>query len=221
MQRGPHRHASRSSRSIGLLFASAIVFAGCGAESQERVGVARNFRNETTDKRRDDRLVVTRHLVETYKLTAEDFAQLQLFLHGRILLRREATGGTKEITERHTLKVETGRIYDEVLVENETPGVSISTRELRVNFDPEDPENGFVFKEDGQGKFRLDLSRKDGGHGFVAEYGGERYDVVEGSSAHLEVGAEMLREYVTNQRKLPGNVLPGSGLPESSPPASE
>jgi hypothetical protein len=209
-------------RGLHWVVASAVVLTGslggCAADSKERVGVARNFRNETTEKRNNDRLVITRRLVEMYKLTAEDFAQLQLFLHGRILLRREASGGTREITERHTLRVETGRVYDEVLVENETPGVSISGQELRVNFDPEDPENGFVFKEDGQGKFRLELARKEGGHGLVAEYGGERYDVVEGSSAHLEVGAEMLREYVTNQRKLPGTVLPGSALPAEEAP---
>lgn len=195
---------------VASLAAVVTSLAGCAADSKERVGVARSFRNVPEEKQSNDRLVITRRLVETYKLTADDFAQLQLFLHGRILLRREAAGGTREITEKHTLKVETGRVYDEVLVENETPGVSISSQELRVNFDPEDPENGFVFKEDGQGKFRLDLSRKEGGHGLVAEYGGERYDVVEGSSAHLEVGAEMLREYVTNQRKLPGTVLPGA-----------
>jgi hypothetical protein len=181
---------------------------GCAADSKERVGVARNFRNEAAEKENKDRLVITRHLVEKYKLTADDFAQLQLFVHGRILLRREAAGATREITEKHTLKLETGHVYDEVLIENDTPGVSISESELRVNFDPEDPENGFVFKEDGQGKFRLELARKEGGNGLVAEYAGERYDVVEGSSAHLEVGAEMLREYVTNQRKLPGNILP-------------
>ena len=197
----------------GLYFVAAWVaiagsLTGCASDSKERVGVARNFRNESAEKENKDRLVITRHLVETYKLTAEDFAKLQLFVHGRILLRREAAGLSREITSEHTLKVETGRVYDEVLVENDTPGVSISETELRVNFDPEDPENGFVFKEDGQGKFRLDLARKDGGHGLVAEYGGERYDVVEGSSAHLEVGAEMLREYVTNQRKLPGTTLP-------------
>ena len=197
----------------GLYFVAAWVaiagsLTGCASDSKERVGVARNFRNESAEKENKDRLVITRHLVETYKLTAEDFAKLQLFVHGRILLRREAAGLSREITNEHTLKVETGRVYDEVLVENDTPGVSISETELRVNFDPEDPENGFVFKEDGQGKFRLDLARKDGGHGLVAEYGGERYDVVEGSSAHLEVGAEMLREYVTNQRKLPGTTLP-------------
>lgn len=198
-------------RGLHLLVACVALpslLAGCTSDSKERVGVARNFRNEAAEKENKDRLVITRHLVEKYKLTAEDFAQLQLFIHGRILLRREASGATREITEKHTLKLETGHVYDEVLVENDTPGVSISESELRVNFDPEDPENGFVFKEDGQGKFRLDLARREGGNGWVAEYGGERYDVVEGSSAHLEVGAEMLREYVTNQRKLPGTVLP-------------
>jgi hypothetical protein len=191
-----------------LLLVGWVSLVGCAADSNERIGVARNFRSEAVEKDDKDRLVITRHLVETYKLTADDFAQLQLFVHGRILLRREASGLTKEITEKHTLKLETGRVYDEVLIENDTPGISISASELRVNFDPEDPDNGFVFKEDGQGKFRLDLSRKEGGNGWVAEYAGERYDVVEGSSAHLEVGAEMLREYVTNQRKLPGTVLP-------------
>lgn len=217
MQRGLQLCASRVSRHAGAVIASWVALvgplAGCAADSKERVGIAKSFRSESSEKQNSDRLVITRKLVETYKLTSDDFAQLQLFLHGRILLRREATGGTREITEQHTLKVETGRVYDEVLVENETPGVSISSQELRVNFDPEDPENGFVFKEDGQGKFRLELARKEGGQGLVAEYGGERYDVVEGSSAHLEVGAEMLREYVTNQRKLPGTVLPGTVLP--------
>jgi len=191
------------------LFATASLFAlpGCAADSQERVGVARSFRPEAAD---DDgeRLVITRKLVENYKLTAEDFAQLQLYLHGRILLRRETSAGTREITKQHTLKVESGRIYDEVLVDSATPGVSISSDELRINFDPEDPETGFAFSEDGQGKFRLKLERKEGAKGLSIEYAGETYDVVEGASAHLEVGAEMLREYVTNQRTLPGTVLP-------------
>jgi hypothetical protein len=213
MKRGLDSFAPRAGRYAVFAVASWVAVSslcGCAADSKERVGVARNFRNENAEKQNDGRLVITRRLVETYKLTAEDFAELQLFLHGRILLRREAAAGTREITEKHTLKVETGHVYDEVMVDNDTPGVSISSQELRVNFDPEDPENGFVFKEDGQGKFRLDLARKEGGHGLVAEYGGEHYDVVEGSSAHLEVGAEMLREYVTNQRKLPGTVLPGA-----------
>ena len=91
-------------RGAAFVLASWVALSGCAADSKERVGVAKNFRNEETETR-DGRLVITRQLVETYKLTAEDFAQLQLFLHGRILLRREQAGGTREITPEHTLKV--------------------------------------------------------------------------------------------------------------------
>jgi hypothetical protein len=154
------------------------------------------------------RVVVTKKLLEDNKLTPEDVAQLQLFLRGRVVLRRETTAGAREITKQHTLKVVDGRTYDELEVASGTPGVSRATDELRVNFDPEDPTNGLVFSIEDDGRFKLSVERKHGEANFSTNYAGDRWEVIEGVGVYLELEEEKLHDYVTHRRKLPGTVLP-------------
>jgi hypothetical protein len=154
------------------------------------------------------RLALTRALVEDNKLTPQDLVQLQLFVHGRIVLRRETTAGAHEVTKQHTLKVVDGRSWDEVVVDFGTPGVAILGDGFRVNFDPDDPDNGFEFVEDSGGRFKLAAEKRPGEADVSLTYGPDRYDLVDGSGAFLEIEEERLHEYITHQRKLPGARLP-------------
>ena len=76
-----------------------------------------------------------------------------------------------------------------------------------VNFDPDDAQNGLTFDE-GEGRYRLTIERKPGDPSIGVRYGADRYELVDGASSYLELEEEKLHDYVTHQRKLPGNVLP-------------
>lgn len=204
------------------LLVTAFVVAACGSDTPEPKSPG--DAHSTPPEDLHHRVVLTRRLLEDNKLTPEDVAELQLFLRGRVILRRETTAGAREITKQHTLKVVDGRSYDEVVIENGTPGVSRANDELRVNFDPDDAQSGLVFSTEDDGKYKLSVDRKHGESAFYTPYANERYEVVEGMGAYLEIEEEQLHAYVTHQRKLPGTLLPGaagSSAPSASAPAPD
>ncbi|MBI4955869.1 MAG: hypothetical protein HY908_27870, partial [Myxococcales bacterium] len=156
------------------------------------------------------RIPLTRALLEEHSLTSEDIALLQLYVRSAVILRRELTEGTREVTPQHTLRIVDGRSYDEVLLADGTPGIGIRTtpQGVFVNFDPEAPESGFAFESATDDHFRLKVEHDAGGQGPSASYEGETYRVVQGASAYLEIDAEKLQELTKRQRKLPGALLP-------------
>lgn len=184
------------------------------------------------------RVALTEKIVHDNELTVDDVAELQLYLHGRIVLRREASATATEITKQHTLRMLDGRAYDEVFVDSGTPGVvALSSKaitatitgedaELHVAFDPEHPEEAFVFAPGVDGRFRMRTetdrhggaidSRREARRHEIAKYEGEEYAVVEGSYAYIEIDAEKLHALIMSQRKLPGVVL----AEDTSAPAS-
>jgi hypothetical protein len=188
-----------------IVAASCLLVAACAADSSEPKTADQDKPAKTDEGPK--RLVVTKKLLEDNQLGPADLAQLQLYLKGRIVLRRESGAGTREITQQHTLKVVDGKTIEEVVVESGTPGISVGTGALRVNFDPEEPDAGFDFDLDEEGRISLHFDTDpEGPH--TVEYGGQVYDIVTGERARLEIEAEKLRDYVTNQRKLPGTKLP-------------
>ena len=190
-----------------LAMASSLLFAAvsCTGDSPDPKTPAEPER--AAPENSHHRLALTKALIDDNKLTPQDLTQLQLYLHGRVILRRETTVGAREITKQHTLRVVDGRSYDELLIDSGTPGVSLGGEGLRVNFDPEDAQNGLTFDE-GEGRYRLTIERKPGDPSIGVRYGADRYELVDGASSYLEVEEEKLHDYVTHQRKLPGTVLP-------------
>ena len=187
------------------LASSLLLAAACAGDAPDPKTPAEHERPAPENIHR--RLALTKGLIEDNKLTLQDVAQLQLYLHGRITLRRGATAEAREITKQHTLKVVDGRLYDEIVVDNGTPGVSIGGEDFRVNFDPKDPENGFAF-DDEDGRYMLIAERLPGAPALVVRYGTERYELIDGAGAYLEVEEEKLHDYITHQKKLPGTLLP-------------
>lgn len=209
---------SRPMNLRSALFATALVLAACAGDTQDPKTPAGDTHKPTPEDAHA-RVMLTSKLLDDNKLTAEDVAQLQLFLRGRVVLRRETTAGAREITKQHTLKVVDGRSYDEIVIDSGTPGVSKATDELRVNFDPDDPDSGLVFTADDGGRFKLSVERKHGDPSFGTMYDDQRYEVIEGNGAYLELEEEKLHAYITHQRKLPGTRLPepgGSAAPSGS-----
>jgi len=193
----------------GVLAALSIGFvASCASDHPK---VEREGTGSATAEQSDKgprRVAITRKLLEDNKITPQDLSELQLYLRGRIVLRREVSIGVREITKQHTLRVVEGHTYDEVTVESGTPGVEIAQQGIKVNFDPGQPDAGFVFDQanDDKFKFRPDQDPRDRAN--PEEYGGEEYQVVIGSGAYLEIDAENLKNFVTREKKLPGAILP-------------
>lgn len=163
------------------------------------------------------RAQLTRTLVDKHKLTQSELAELQLYVRGSIVLRREADAGMREITEDHTLRVVDDRTHDDIVVEAGTPGVFVSVQQqgLLVNFDPDEPESGLVFEARRTDAYQLRIDNDPAFQGGVVHYGGATYRVVQGTGATLELDTERLDELTSQQRKLPGNLLPpGSAAPE-------
>lgn len=212
--------------------ALAVVTAACGASS-DRAEVpgqgqptASSSSVTTTGPKR---LALTQKIIDDNDLTIDDVAELQLYLHGRIVLRREASATATEITKQHTLRMLDGRAYDEVSVDSGTPGVVAPAKaaiapitgedaELHVNFDPDKPEEGLVFEVGTDGRFRMRTetdrhggsidSRREARRHETAKYEGDDYTVVEGAYAYIEIDAEKLHALLMHQRKLPGVLLP-------------
>ncbi len=188
------------------------------------------------------RVALTEKIVHDNELTVDDVAELQLYLHGRIVLRREASATATEITKQHTLRMLDGRAYDEVFVDTGTPGVvALSSKaitatitgedaELHVAFDPEHPEEAFVFEPGVDGRFRMRTdtdrhggaidSRREARRHEIAKYEGEDYAVVEGSYAYIEIDAEKLHALIMQQRKLPGVLLADDTSAPADPSAT-
>jgi hypothetical protein len=170
------------------------------------------------------RVPFTSELIAQNQLTEADVAQLQFYLHGKVILRREVTAEMREVTKEHTLKMIDGQAYDELLVDGGTPGAVVAStgpEKLRVNFDPDQPDAGFEFEVAPDNRYRIrgePVPHHDRVR--VTTYAGEPFKLVEGAGAFLEINAEDLRALVKRQRKLPGNLLPVDGEPSSTAPAT-
>lgn len=226
-----------------VALAGSIIACGASKEGSETPGTQQpTASSSSVTTTGPKRLALTQRIIDDNELTVDDVAQLQLYLHGRIVLRREASATATEITKQHTLRMLDGRAYDEVFVDTGTPGVvalakaaippiSGEEAELHVNFDPESPEEGIVFEVGADGRFRMRTelerhggaidSRREARRRATAKYEGDDYTVVEGTYAYIEIDAEKLHALLMKQRKLPGVLLPeDTSEPEASAPVA-
>lgn len=212
-----------------LFVGTGLAVAACGSASSDGSDTPTQPAASGSASTGVKRVALTQKIVHDNELTVDDVAELQLYLHGRIVLRREASATATEITKQHTLRMLDGRAYDEVFVDSGTPGVvALSSKaitatitgedaELHVAFDPEHPEEAFVFEPGVDGRFRMRTetdrhggaidSRREARRHEIAKYEGADYAVVEGSYAYIEIDAEKLHALIMKQRKLPGVVL--------------
>lgn len=233
-----------ASTALLLALAGSIIACGGASSDTETPGQSQpTASSSSVTTTGPKRLALTQKIIDDNELTVDDVAQLQLYLHGRIVLRREASATATEITKQHTLRMLDGRAYDEVFVDTGTPGVvalakaaippiSGEDAELHVNFDPENPEEGLVFEVGTDGRFRMQTeterhggaidTRREARRHVTAKYEGDEYAVVEGTYAYIEIDAEKLHALLMKQRKLPGVLLPDdtSAPDPSAPPAS-
>lgn len=84
------------------------------------------------------RVPFTQALRVEHGLGDEDVKGLQFYVSETVTLRREATLGRREVTPGHKLRLVEGRMIEEVVVEEGTPGVAVAVAgtEIRVSFEP-------------------------------------------------------------------------------------
>ena len=70
-------------------------------------------------------------------LTKDDLKNLQYYVSNKITLRRELTSDDKQVTASHKLLLLSGHTNEEVVVEEETPGVAVEVgdRDLSISFE--------------------------------------------------------------------------------------
>ncbi|MCC6527770.1 MAG: DNA-directed RNA polymerase [Polyangiaceae bacterium] len=79
----------------------------------------------------------THELRTASSLTAEDIKNLQFYVSHEIHLRRELKTDSRQITGNHKLVVTAGKTIEEVVVEEETPGVAVEVgpRHIEISFE--------------------------------------------------------------------------------------
>ncbi|WP_437510213.1 DNA-directed RNA polymerase [Sorangium sp. So ce1099] len=80
----------------------------------------------------------THELRVQHDLTDRDVKNLQFYLSHEVALRRELTSERSQITSSHKLLLVSGKVIEEVVVEERTPGVVVDARAgaLSVSFEP-------------------------------------------------------------------------------------
>jgi hypothetical protein len=80
----------------------------------------------------------THEIRAEHSLTKEDLKNLQYYISTRVTLRRELDSDKKQITGSHKLILTSGKVIEEVVVEEKTPGVAIDVgpRSITVSFEP-------------------------------------------------------------------------------------
>jgi hypothetical protein len=107
------------SRQAALLFATVVLglFAlGCG-------GGLVPFTQETRS---------------AHNLSDDDVKNLQFYVSHRITLRRELEAGGSQVTGNHKLLVVSGKTIEEVVIEDETPGVALAVHDKSIAVSFED-----------------------------------------------------------------------------------
>ncbi|AUX39867.1 DNA-directed RNA polymerase [Sorangium cellulosum] len=110
------RRLARAVSSLALLALAALLLLGCGP-----------------------RLVpFTHELRVQHNLSDRDVKNLQFYVSHRVALRRELESASSQITSSHKLLLVSGKIIEEVIVEDLTPGVAVAARggALSVSFEP-------------------------------------------------------------------------------------
>jgi hypothetical protein len=104
-------------RSLGSLLLAAVlasVLAGCGG-----------------------RIPFTHEIRTQYSLSDQELQNLQFYVSHTVTLRRELDATSRQVTGGHKLVLTTGKVIEEVVVEEETPGVAVAVGRdtITVSFD--------------------------------------------------------------------------------------
>ena len=205
---------------LRLFFVSIpILLVACSSDSGDARGPEHPKPSASVSEEGPHRVALTADMIEKFAITADDLAELQIYVDAKILLRRGAGAGGREITEHHTLRVLEGHEYDEVVVGAGTPGVVTDPGGVLVNFDPSQPDTGLIFEPTESGRFVLKSDPVEPhSRTRVVTYAGADYEVISGVRAYLEIEKESLKQLEKRQHVLPGTVLPGSSATQQSTP---
>ncbi|MBW2526238.1 MAG: DNA-directed RNA polymerase [Deltaproteobacteria bacterium] len=104
--------------SLGSLLLAAVLasaLAGCGA----------------------GRIPFTHEIRTQYRLSDQELQNLQFYVSHTVTLRRELDATSRQVTGGHKLVLTTGKVIEEVVVEEETPGVAVAVGSdtITVSFD--------------------------------------------------------------------------------------
>jgi hypothetical protein len=84
-----------------------------------------------------------------HRLTDADIKNLQFYVSHTVVLRRELEEGGRQITGNHKLLLVSGKTIEEVVIEDETPGIAVDVRPgaLSISFEP---DTSLVFSTSGE-----------------------------------------------------------------------
>src|SRR5262245_59467923 len=74
----------------------------------------------------------TREMVVQHNLSEDDVKNRQSYVSHRITLRREIEAGGSQITGSHKLLLLSGKTIEEVVIEEETPGVAVAVQDTSI-----------------------------------------------------------------------------------------
>lgn len=155
-----------------------------------------------------DKIPFTRQLIQEYRLSQDEMRQLQYFISEEAVLRRELdSGNLRSIDEDGVLQTEAETFIDNLIVEEETPGIlegPIKEKELFVSFEE---GSAFPFSARREGKFRLKFRGLRGREQHFL-YDGRQYTLVNrGADIHLLISKESLDEIIEEEKVLPGRFI--------------
>lgn len=101
----------------------------------------------------------THELRAEHNLSKDDLKNLQFYISTKVTLRRELESGGKQITGSHKLVLVSGKVIEEVVVEEKTPGIAIDVRDraLEVSFEP---GSSIVFSPQGSSFVQASASKQ-------------------------------------------------------------
>lgn len=123
-------------------------------------------------------------------LTGDELKNLQFYTSNKMVLRRELESGGRQITEGHKLRITSGKLIEEVVVDARTPGiaVAVSPETITVSFEP---GSSLEFVLSGERFTQTSASRPSGFAEAPEPFPGNHSD----RSAYPERGSELTGNY--------------------------
>ncbi len=154
-----------------------------------------------------NRVAFTKDLIRGYALTEKDLAELQYYVSNEALFRHAKSYKEDYDIEEGVLVSKKSFEVDEVLVEEDTPGVAVGVgpmgKSLDISFEK---RSSFPFKIGVAGVY--EIQKKTRGKRTLFLYDGAPYFLVnQYDDIHLEVETEDLDKIKQNRKKLHGREL--------------
>ncbi|NUM33913.1 MAG: hypothetical protein HUU50_05185 [Candidatus Brocadiae bacterium] len=153
-----------------------------------------------------ERIPFTQELRQEYQLSEEDLKNLQYYVSDDILIERDAVLGESKV-DRGKLTTKSGKLIEQILIEEDTPGISVQSGEywLAISFEKDaalffTSRLGYIR----QGEYYLGTRGNQ-----RIQYSNKEYVVVnDGIESYLMIDRESLSNLIRNRKILLGRRVP-------------